>query len=164
MVGLIRMDNAAADLDGIEGAIDRPCRELSHVIPAARRDRSNLWRTYKILYNLNLEKPVRFCGSALADLQAFPLKVRKEAGRQIRLVQGGQEPDDWKPVNPIGAGTREIRIRDSGNAFRVLYVATFRDAVYVLHCFQKKTEKIPFADMSLAARRYRDIRKQEHEP
>ncbi|HEV3428134.1 MAG TPA: type II toxin-antitoxin system RelE/ParE family toxin [Paraburkholderia sp.] len=115
-----------------------------------------------MLYNLKLEKRVRFCGSALADLHAFPLSARKEAGRQIRLVQGGHDPDDWKPVNPVGPGTREIRIRENGNAFRVLYVATFRDAVYVLHCFQKKTEKIPFADMSLAARRYRDIRNQEH--
>jgi phage-related protein len=155
------MDNVAADLDGIEGAISRPCRELSHVIPAAWRGRSILWRAYKILYSLKLEKRVRFCGSALADLQAFPVKARKEAGRQIRLVQGGEPPDDWKPVNPVGQGTREIRIRESGNAYRVLYVATFRDAVYVLHCFQKKTEKIPFADMSLAARRYREIRKQE---
>jgi phage-related protein len=155
------MDNVAADLDGIEGAISRPCRELSHVIPARRRDGSILWRAYKILYSLKLEKRVRFCGSALADLQAFPLKARKEAGRQIRLVQGGEPPDDWKPVNPVGQGTREIRIRESGNAYRVLYVATFRDAVYVLHCFQKKTEKIPFADMTLAARRYREIRKQE---
>ncbi|MBB3256326.1 phage-related protein [Paraburkholderia bannensis] len=155
------MANAAVDLDRIEGAIVRPCRELSHVIPVVRRGRSKLRRAYKILYSLKLEKRVRFCGSALADLQAFPVKARKEAGRQIRLVQGGQDPDDWKPVNPVGPGTREIRIRESGKAYRVLYVAAFRDAIYVLHCFQKKTEKIPFADMSLAARRYRDIRNQE---
>lgn len=156
------MANAAAGLDGIEGAIERSCRELSHVIPAGRRGRSILWRTYKILYSLKLEKRLRFCGSALTDLQAFPVNARKEAGRQIRLVQGGRQPDDWKPVNPVGPGTREIRIREGANAYRVLYVATFRDAVYVLHCFQKKTEKILFSDMSLAARRYREIRKQEH--
>jgi phage-related protein len=114
------------------------------------------------LYKLKLAKRVRFCGSALADLQAFPANARKHAGRQIRLVQGGEEPDDWRPVTPVGPGTREIRIREGRNAYRILYVATFPEAVYVLHCFQKKTEKIPFADMSLAARRYRDIRNQEY--
>ncbi|MBN3855286.1 type II toxin-antitoxin system RelE/ParE family toxin [Paraburkholderia sp. Ac-20340] len=155
------MANVAARLDGIEGAISHPCRDLSHVISGARRNRSNRWRAYKILYNLKLEKRVRFCGSALADLQAFPVNARKEAGKQLRLVQAGEDPDDWKPVTPVGAGTREIRIREGRNAFRVLYVATFREAIYVLHCFRKKTEQIPFADMSLAARRYREIRNQE---
>lgn len=52
---------------------------------------------------------------------------------------------------------REIRIRDTAGAFRVLYVAKFDDAVYVLHCFQKKTQKASKADMNLAAQRYRDL-------
>jgi len=52
---------------------------------------------------------------------------------------------------------REIRIRDAAGAFRVLYVAKFDDAVYVLHCFQKKTQKTSKADLNLAARRYRDL-------
>lgn len=126
--------------------------------------RSNLWRIYKILYNLRLGKPVKFCGSALADLQNFPEAARKEAGRQIRLVQGGHDPDDRKLMNPVGPGAREIRIRDKRGAFRVSYVATIREAIYVLHCFQKKTEKTAFIDISLAARRYRAARNQEPEP
>lgn len=113
------------------------------------------------MYNLRLGKPVTFCGSALADLQNFPDTARKEAGRQIRLVQSGHDPDDWKPINPVGPGAREIRIRDRCGVFRVIYVATIRDAVYVLHCFQKKTEKTAFTDLSLAARCYRAIRNQE---
>jgi phage-related protein len=54
-------------------------------------------------------------------------------------------------------GVREIRIRDAVGAFRVLYVAKFDDAVYVLHCFQKKAQKTSKMDLNLAAQRYRDL-------
>jgi phage-related protein len=102
-------------------------------------------------------KPVEFRGSALDDLRAFPQAARREAGHQLDQVQRGREPDDWKPMSTIGRGVREIRIRDAAGAFRVLYVAKFDDAVYVLHCFQKKTQKTSKADLNLAAQRYRDL-------
>jgi phage-related protein len=102
-------------------------------------------------------KPIEFCGSSLDDLRAFPFMARREAGHQLDQVQNGQEPDDWKPMNTVGQGVKEIRIRDASGAFRVIYVAKFSDAVYVLHCFQKKTEKTSKADVDLAAKRYRDI-------
>jgi phage-related protein len=95
-------------------------------------------------------KPVEFRGSALDDLRALPQAARREAGHQLDQVQHGREPDDWKPMNTVGRGVREIRIRDAAGAFRVLYVAKF-DAVYVLHCFQKKTQKTSKADLNLAA-------------
>jgi phage-related protein len=60
----------------------------------------------------------------------------------------------------LAAGVREIRIREAARAFRVLYVAKFDDAVYLLHCFQKKTRKTSKADLNLAARRYRDLLKE----
>jgi phage-related protein len=63
-------------------------------------------------------------------------------------------------MNTVGRGVREIRIRDAAGAFRVLYVAKFDDAVYVLHCFQKKTQKTGKADLNLAALRYRDLLKE----
>lgn len=105
-------------------------------------------------------KTVEFRGSALEDLRAFPEAARREAGYQLDQVQHGREPDDWKPMNTIGRGVREIRIRDAAGAFRVLYVAKFDDAIYVLHCFQKKTQKTNKADLSLAAQRYRDLLKE----
>ncbi|HKR47437.1 MAG TPA: type II toxin-antitoxin system RelE/ParE family toxin [Paraburkholderia sp.] len=67
------------------------------------------------MYNLNPSKPVEFCGGALADLRQFPPLVRQEAGRQLRRVQRGLDPHDWKPLNPVGRGAREIRIRDALN-------------------------------------------------
>jgi phage-related protein len=105
-------------------------------------------------------KPVEFRGSALDDLRALPEAARREAGYQIDQVQQGREPDDWKPMNTVGRGVREIRIRDAAGAFRVLYVAKFDNAVYVLHCFQKKTQKTSKADLNLAAQRYRDLLKE----
>lgn len=105
-------------------------------------------------------KPIEFRGSALDDLRAFPAVARREAGYQLDRVQHGREPDDWKPMNTIGQGVREIRVRDAAGAFRVLYVAKFEDAVYVLHCFQKKTQKTSKADLNLGAQRYRDLLKE----
>ena len=105
-------------------------------------------------------KPVEFRGSALDDLRAFPQAARREAGHQLDQVQHGREPDNWKPMNTVGRGVREIRIRDAAGAFRVLYVAKFDDANYVRHCFQKKTQKTSKADMNLAAQRYRDLLKE----
>jgi len=105
-------------------------------------------------------KPIEFCGSSLAELRDFPVSARREAGYQLDQVQHGGEPDDWKPVNTIGQGVREIRIRDEAGIFRVIYVAKFADAVYVLHCFQKKTQKTSKADLDLAAKRYRDLLKE----
>lgn len=105
-------------------------------------------------------RPVGFRGSALDDLRAFPLAARREAGYQIDRVQRGLEPDDWRPMRGIGAGVREIRVRDVSGAFRVVYVAKLADAVIVLHCFQKKTEKTSKTDLELAGRRYRELLKE----
>ncbi len=105
-------------------------------------------------------KPVAFRGSALDDLRAFPTEARREAGYQLDRVQHGREPDDWKPMPTIGPGVQEIRIRESSDTFRVIYVAKFADAVYVLHCFQKKSRKTAKADLDLAERRYRDLLKE----
>lgn len=106
------------------------------------------------------QKPIAFRGSAQDDLREFPISARREAGYQLDQVQHGLEPDDWKPMPSIGSGVREIRIRDVTGAFRVIYVAKFAGAVYVLHCFQKKTEKTSKMDLDLAGKRYRDLMKE----
>jgi len=73
-------------------------------------------------------------------------------------VQYGGEPSDFKPMPDVGAETYDIRYRDSANgAFRVMYVAKFTDAVYVLHAFAKKTQKTAKYDIDLAAKRYKMI-------
>ena len=103
-------------------------------------------------------KPLAFRGSSQDDLRDFPTTAKREAGHQLDQVQHGFEPDDWKPMPTIGSGVREIRIRDLTGAFRVIYVAKFADAIYVLHCFQKKTDKTSKVDIDLASKRYRDLK------
>ena len=103
-------------------------------------------------------KPVRFVGSAKDDLSAFPKSARTRAGHEIFMVQVGRNPDDWKPMFTVGSGACEIRVRDETGAFRVIYIAKFEDAVYVLHSFQKKTRKTSHADLKLARERYRTAR------
>jgi phage-related protein len=105
-------------------------------------------------------KPVEFRGSSLDDLRAFPMSARREAGHQLDQVQQGHEPDDWKPMPRIGSGVQEIRIRDAAGALRVIYVARFADAVYVLHCFKKKTQKTSKTELDLAEKRYCDLTKE----
>lgn len=74
-------------------------------------------------------------------------------------VQMGMDPIDWKPMPSIGAGVKEIRIHENGE-FRVVFVARFPEAVYVLHAFQKKTQKTPKKDIDLARQRLKQL---EHE-
>lgn len=105
-------------------------------------------------------KPIEFRGGSLDDLRAFPLIARREAGHQLDQVQHGLEPDDWKPLKTVGQGVREIRIRDAAGAFRIIYIAKLADAIYVLHCFQKKTQKTSKPDLDLAIKRYHDLRKE----
>ncbi len=102
-------------------------------------------------------KPISFRGNSLDDLRQFPLNARREAGYLIDRVQNGLEPFDWKPMNSVGQGVKEIRIRDADGAFRVIYLAKLADAVHVLHCFQKKTEKTTEADIELARKRFRAL-------
>lgn len=104
-------------------------------------------------------KDVAFVGTALADLRAFSESARRNAGYQIDRVQRGLDPDDWKPMASVGNGVREIRTRSADGAYRVIYVAQFEEAVFVLHCFQKKTQRTRRADVELASRRYRDLLK-----
>ena len=102
-------------------------------------------------------KPVEFCGDSLTALRDFPQSARREAGFQLDLVQRGLEPNDWKAMNTVGQGVREIRIRDERGAFRVIYVARLKHALYVLHCFQKKSQKTSNMDLELARRRYKEL-------
>ena len=107
-------------------------------------------------------KPVEFRGTSLNDLREFPAAARREAGHQLDLLQQGRDPDDWKPMTTIGPGVREIRVRDDDGVYRVIYVTRFEDAIYVLHCFQKKTQQTRKADIHLAADRFRKLVKDQN--
>ena len=101
-------------------------------------------------------KAIRFLGSSKNDLSTFPDLARGEVGHELWRVQCGRMPTDWKPMPAVGGGAMEIRIHVDG-AWRVIYVAKFENAVYVLHAFQKKTKKTSQEDIDMAKHRYRQI-------
>ncbi len=101
-------------------------------------------------------KPLKFLGSSRDDLRELPAAIRRAIGEELRNVQKGLMPSDFKPMPSVGAGVYEIRVRQDG-AWRVLYVAKFQAAVYVLHAFQKKTQQTAREDIDLAKKRYRMI-------
>lgn len=106
-------------------------------------------------------KALVFRGDSLDDLRQFPATAMREAGYQLDKVQNGIEPTDWKPMPTVGRGVNEIRIRDDAGAFRVIYLAKLAEAVYVLHCFQKKTEQTSPKDIELARKRYKGLMKEQ---
>ena len=106
------------------------------------------------------EKPIDWRGSSYKDLLKFPEDARKEAGFQLSQVQQGLDPDHWKAFDDIGTGAREIIVDASQGWFRVMCVSKFEEAVYVLHCFQKKTNKTSANDKEIAEVRYREVIKE----
>ena len=105
-------------------------------------------------------KPIAFCASGLDDLRSFPQTAMREAGYQLDKVQHGLSPDDTKPMPSIGAGVSELRIWDEAGTFRVVYIVKLADAVYVLHCFQKKTQQTAKRDIDLARQRLKALMKE----
>ena len=101
-------------------------------------------------------KTLRFIGSSLDDLRDFPAEARRQVGFELDAVQRGMMPTDFKPIPTVGVGVYEIRVHVLGE-WRVMYVARFEQSVYVLHAFQKKTQRTRKDDLELAARRYRDL-------
>ena len=101
-------------------------------------------------------KVVKWLGDSRERIREFPDEPRREAGHQLERVQAGTEPADWKPMPSVGLGVNEIRIR-AGRAFRLIYVAKFSEAVYVLHAMEKKSRKTAKTDIELARRRFRTL-------
>ncbi len=108
-------------------------------------------------WRIDDEKQIRWVGSAYDDLLAFPKDARKEAGFQLGKVQAGLDPTDWKPFHDVGVGTREIRIREASGIYRVMYLAKFEEAIYVLHCFRKNRQATSRQDKAIATLRYRAV-------
>ncbi len=102
-------------------------------------------------------RPIAWVGSAFDDLLCFPEKVRREAGYQLHRLQAGLEAADWKPMTEIGRGVEEVRLRSSSGAYRILYLARFEEAVYILHCFIKKSRRTSEHDKRIAKARFQSV-------
>lgn len=101
-------------------------------------------------------------GRSLDDLRDFPVEARREAGHQLHLVQLGLERDDWRPMPTIGPGVIEIRLHGE-TEHRVFYIASFGEAVHVLHAFEKKTRKTSQGNIAMGRENLKELRKWRRE-
>lgn len=101
-------------------------------------------------------KPLVFVGSSRSDLRRFPADARRRAGFDINQVEHGETPSDGKPMTSVGPGVIEIRIHTEAE-HRVFYVARFEEAVYVLHAFEKKSQKTAKRDIELGRARLAEV-------
>ncbi|OUR86939.1 hypothetical protein A9Q81_27140 [Gammaproteobacteria bacterium 42_54_T18] len=102
-------------------------------------------------------KRIVFIGRSLKDIKSVPIKAKRETGFQLDRVQNGNAPFDWKPMPTIGSGAQEIRIKEDNGIYRIIYVAKFEGKVYVLHAFQKKTQKTSNFDLGIAKKAYKEV-------
>src|ERR1700676_5597366 len=101
-----------------------------------------------------MDKPIAWRGSSRGDLRAFSETAGKQEAYELRKMDRDETPDDRRPFPESGPGANEIRIDCPDVWFRVMYVAKFEEAVYVLHSFQKKTRKTNRGDVEIARTRY----------
>ncbi len=104
-------------------------------------------------------KPIVWIGNTRRRLQKFPQEAREQGGHELWQVQLGFSPSDWRPMPSIGAGVIEIRLHRP-HEHRILYVATFEAAVFVIHAFPKKTNKTSQEDIKIAEANYGQIKEE----
>jgi len=101
-------------------------------------------------------------GSSRGRIREFPAEAQDIAGHELMRVQFGKVPADWRPMSSVGPGAIEIRVHRP-HEHRVVYVAVFQEAIYVLHCFEKKTQKTAKNDIDIARNEYADLQKYRKE-
>ncbi len=104
-------------------------------------------------------KQLDFIGSSLRDLREFPGAVKDDIGYALHQAQEGKRPSSAKPLSGFGgAGVLEIIDDFDGDTYRAVYTVRFKQVIYVLHCFQKKSKhgiKTPQKEIELVRMRLR---------
>ncbi|MDP1635756.1 MAG: type II toxin-antitoxin system RelE/ParE family toxin [Gallionellaceae bacterium] len=102
---------------------------------------------------IDKDKPLEWIGSSHKDLMALPADVRRFFGYALSLAQAGDQHDAVKVLKGFhGAGVVEVVEDDAGGTYRAVYTVKFKEAVFVLHCFQKKSKRgvaTPKEDMDI---------------
>lgn len=104
---------------------------------------------------------LRWLGSSLEDLSAFPPDVKRAFGFALREVQKGDTPPGAAPLTQFGAGIYELKESDGGDAYRGVYVVKLKSAVFVLHAFKKKSKSgkaMPREDIAVIEQRLKRAR------
>jgi phage-related protein len=112
-------------------------------------------------------RPLRFVGASYDELREFPREVTRRIGRALMIAQLGEKAPGVKPLKGFGgAGVLEIIESYDGDAYRAVYTVKLAGAVYVLHCFQKKSPRgreVPRLNQELIEKRWRDALRIEKE-
>lgn len=103
-------------------------------------------------------KRVIWLGNSRSYIKDFPAQAQDLAGYELFKVQNGMMPSDWRPMPNVGPGVIEIRIHQPFE-HRVFYVAKFLEAIYILHCFSKKTNQTALKDIRIGRREYAELEK-----
>lgn len=103
------------------------------------------------------EKPelaaIAWEGDSREVLKSFPESVKQNFGFELWQLQQGERPSDYRPLPSIGSGVFELRDQDERAWYRVIYLSRFKDVIYVLHCFEKKSRKLPRNEFEKARQR-----------
>lgn len=111
------------------------------------------------------EKPLDWVGSSKKDFLGFPEPVKDEIGNALGLAQFGGKHPSAKPWKGQGAGVFEVVEDHAGDTYRAVYTVRFKEVVYVLHAFQKKSPKgikTAQVDVDLVERRLK-VAQQDYE-
>jgi|SRR5580704_11418209 phage-related protein len=97
-------------------------------------------------------------GDSKEVISSFPSTAKSNLGFDLRLLQQGQEPTDYRPMSSVGPGVFELRDQDERAWYRVIYLSRVRDVIHVLHCFEKKSRETPMKEINTARRRLKAVR------
>ncbi len=97
-------------------------------------------------------------GDSREVLSSFPDEVKHNLGFDLRLLQQGQRPTDYRAMSSIGPGVFEPRDQDERAWYRVIYLSRVRDVIHVLHCFEKRSRETPMKEINVARQRLKAVR------
>ena len=105
------------------------------------------------------EAEVLWEGDCLDVVRGFPQDIRKKLGEDIRRLQLGARPLDFRPMKSIGTGVAELRQRDKNGWYRTIYLGVIDGKLHMLHSFVKKSRKTSKNDLQTAENRYKSVKK-----
>jgi phage-related protein len=97
-------------------------------------------------------------GNSREVISSFPDEAKHNLGFDLRLLQQGQQPTDYRAMSSIGPGVFELRDQDERAWYRVIYLSRVRDVIHVLHCFEKRSRQTPLREINVARQRLKAVR------
>lgn len=97
-------------------------------------------------------------GDSREVISSFPDTAKFNLGFDLRLLQQGQQPTDYRPMSSVGPGVFELRDQDERAWYRVIYLSRVQDVIHVLHCFEKKSRETPSREINTARQRLKAVR------